>query len=216
MARFKVTGTKVIAEGGTGPIKSVWIAHGAALALFEPKLRNSLMRESLIDGGNFWTVTFLHLRFDWAYAPKLGYQVSGKYETWKSQQKAKGRITGDQPLVFTGLTKQAALSRVKVTATATANKQTLYIAIPIPPHGGPSKSGKSKFGIAPIVGKVLRALPRWEIARIAEVVEQSLTRALQGAMEVRYSRPDAGTTRVSPPPGPARERHSRSSRRQVA
>ncbi len=189
MPRLRVTGRAVISDTTSGPIRMVWEAHGAALSLFETRARNDLMRESLRDGGDYWTVAFLFKRFDPDYARQLGYQISGKFQSTKIRAAQRGVIDGDgtTPLVYTGILRQRALQGVSVDVRATSNRQTITIRIPT---GHP---------IAPIVQAVLRSLPAWEIQRVAEVIERSLTSGLQGRMQEQY-----GGNRPNPPP--ARER----------
>ncbi len=101
-----------------------------------------------------------------------------------------------------------------MTSTATSNNATIRIHIPIPPHGN---ARKGTFGIAKIVGAVLRTIMPWEVERVAEVVETSMIRGLQGRMEQRFQAQAApparqmvqGNRRNGPLRGPNRERIER-------
>ncbi len=189
--RTRILGTAVIKEGRAGgTIQWAIEAHGSALALFSASERNAIVREALVDGGKFYIAVFVPKNFT-DYAVRKGYDVSAKYETRKRKLIERGTFPGPElPLVWAGVLREAALTRSTAQGTATANKATVLIRIPIPPHG---PGGKGGYGIAKIVGAVLRTIMPWEVERVAEVVTDSILRGLQGRLEQRFSNP-------APPP----------------
>ncbi len=210
--RTRVVGKAVIAQGGKGPIRWALEAHGAALALFRARERNDMIREALEDGGKFYAAVFVPMNFT-QYAERKGYDVSFKFFSQKLNLAQRGVIDSPvNPLVYTGVLRDAAVNRTTVSAIATANKAAILIRIPIPSHGNAKTGG---YGIAPIVGLVLRTIMPWEITRVAEVVEQSLVRGLQGRMEQRFKTPSVPTPRELLK-GPRRARAAQGPRRQAA
>lgn len=187
--RQRILGKAIVKQGGSGTIRWAIEAHGSALALFKPSERNDMVREALVDGGKFYISVFVPMNFT-AYAERKGYDVSGKYYEKKLKLARRGVIDGPLPLVYTGATRESALTKSTASGTATANRATVIMRIPIPPHS----SGKG-YGIAKIVGAVLRSIMPWEVQRVAEVVEDSLLRALQGRIEKAYSNPDSPPVR---------------------
>lgn len=76
------------------------------------------------------------------------------------------------PLVESGKLRETALAGARTTATATASRATIYIRVPFP---GPRN---------PVVGRVIKTLPRWEVEFIARVVQRALARSLQRRLAV--------------------------------
>lgn len=164
-----------------GPIRAKLMAEGGALALFDPKQRNTIVRIAMKAGGDFWVGTFLPKRFS-QYAVSIGYRVSSRWRKYKEFQTGvavpfvgltppgggprapKWKNTNPQKMIT------AALAGSKATATATGNNARINISIP---YG---------HAVLPETSEMFRTVPSWEMDRIADVVGARLQDLLDGLL----------------------------------
>lgn len=189
-----MTAERKVYEAKVGAIRCVLMARGGALALFEAKTRNELIRNALTAGGVFWLRAFLPKRFS-QYAYRLGYRVSKK---WKDQKERHlgvvvpyigGTPPGGGRVMPTWSQRNgekmitAALNGANVKATATASVASLVFRVPF---GHPLQADHAAW---------FRAMPSWEIQRVAEVTAKALDELTTTAfMEGRGVRGDSRGT----------------------
>lgn len=169
-------------EAREGSIRAALVAEGPALALFNARTRNTMVRASLHAGGRVWLQVFLPKRFS-DYARRLGYRESAKW------RKEKQFLLG-QSVPFVGFTPPgggkrhprwkgenpekmavAAINGANVKATATASNAQVVITIP---YG---------HAVRPETSDMLRNVPTWEVERIALEVAKHLQRILDGLLD---------------------------------
>lgn len=171
----------VVHRETNGPIRARLEAEGMALALFDPKFRNDVVRLAMKAGGDFWVNVFLPKRFS-QYAFSMGYRVSSRWRKYKEFQ-------GGVAVPFVGLSPPgggpiapkwkrtnpekmitAALGGARASATATANRARIVVSIP---YG---------HAIQPETSDMFRFVPSWEMERVAQVVGKSLQDLLDGLL----------------------------------
>lgn len=165
MSRFRSRPEMVISRANAGTIGAEWKARDKALALFDLRERNDILRESCRQGGIHWLNVFWPKRFT-EYARRLGYAITIKY--WKRKRKLMG-ADNPPPLIFTGQMADTAGAGARVQAVATSKKQQIIITLPT---GHP---------IAPVVSRVIKTVPDWEIKSIALVVGNTLESYIKNA-----------------------------------
>lgn len=171
----------VVYETKVGPIRARIEAEGSALALFDAKVRNTIIRTALSAGGQFWLQVFLPKRFS-SYATTFGYTASQRWRKFKEFELGAA-------VPFVGFTppgggpaaprwKQkngekmitAALNGANYTATATAANARIIFRIP---YGHP---------VQQMTSDMFRTVPSWEVERVGEVVGKKLQDILDGLL----------------------------------
>ena len=164
-----------IVEVKNGPIKATLEANREALALFDQKVANDIVRTALAGGGAKWVEIFLPERFG-PYAYKLGYKVSAK------TRDRKRRIYGhDRPYTQTG-EMAGATQGAHVEATAKRSGGVIRIRIPM------------GHALRPEFMSVFRQVPAWEVDRINAEVVRIIAAELNDAT---YSADESGVTRAT-------------------
>lgn len=164
-----------------GPIRAVLMAEGSALALFDARTRNTMVRLALHAGGRMWLQVFLPKRFS-EYAKRLGYRVSARWAKEKlfllgnavpfigftppggGRQHPRWKRTNPEKMSV------AVINGANAKATATASRAQLVFTIP---YG---------HAVRPETSDALRTVPTWEVQRIAEEVASHLQRVLDGLL----------------------------------
>jgi hypothetical protein len=165
---------RVIPLRGSGPIKAQLEAYDGMLAMYEDAARNAITRDAMWQGGEYYRVTFVPLKFT-NYARKLGYHASEKYVARKRRM-----FGAELPLVYTdqqthnGLRSQV-LGGSRSEARAT--RKDCYVLVRMP---GPSYMNQQRT-----VYKVLRGVLPAEVERVAKVVGQALADNLEGTASTR-------------------------------
>jgi len=160
----------VVSQQQYGPIRTRIEAQGAALALYQPRVRNTIVRNSLRRGGVFWLGFYLLKRFSSYAKQALGYPAIKK--GWAIK---KARKTG-QVVPFMGLTPVGDPSKMVTAATtggrssaiATQTRGEIRITVPF---GHP---------LRPEFAAAFRTIPSGEIIEIAKEVEKALVAELAG------------------------------------
>ncbi len=150
MAKSKLKAKTITVFTGGSPIRAAIRAEGAALLLFSDSDRNTVIRDAMYQGGEYWRLVYLPMRFT-KYARTLGYNGGN-----------------DTPLVFTGRLIDMAIPGAHTEARATATKARATIRIPRPDYANLNK----------MVHLVLSALPANEVAQVARVVGKSVSENL--------------------------------------
>jgi hypothetical protein len=149
-----------------GAIRTSIEVEGLALQVLKPSVRNQVVREALIAGGQTWIAIFLPLRFT-PYAKRLGYPYPSR-----------------QPFVDSGQMQAAVMDSAKATATATnTGRAVILLAMT---YGHPLNKD-----IAP----AFRTIPGWEVERVARAVAAYLVGAREQIQEVSPARTKTGKVR---------------------
>jgi hypothetical protein len=149
-----------------GSIRTAIDVDGLALQVLKPSVRNQIVREALISGGQMWLTVFMPLRFT-PYAKRLGYPFKTAH-----------------PFIDTGNMQRSVMASAKATATATSTGRAVILLSMT--YGHPVRTD-----IAP----AFRTVPGWEVERVAQAVASYLIGAQEQIIEVAPARTKTGKER---------------------
>ncbi len=163
------TGLKkqIIPLRGSGPIKAqleVWDGH---LSFFSDSARNTLIRDAIWQGGEYYRTTFVPLKFT-NYARKYGYHATQKYVARKRKM-----FGAEMPLVFTDQQTHAGLRSQVIGGARTEARVTKGVGVVLIRLPGPSY-----MNAQPMVYKVLRSVLPEEVERVAKIIGRAMEESL--------------------------------------
>lgn len=165
---------QTLALRGHGPIKAQLDVYNGMLAMYTASARNAITRDAMWQGGEYYRVTFVPLKFT-NYAKKYGYHVSSKYQARK--QKMFGVAI---PLVFTDAASHNGLRTKVLNGAKTEARSTqsqCYALIRMP--------GPAYMNATEAVYKTLRSVLPEELERVARIVGEALADNLEGTASKR-------------------------------
>lgn len=159
-----------VATYKNGPIRATIEAQGPALSLFSAKERRAIIQSTMLTVALSFIASLLPKRFTNYARAFLGYRASGKYEKAKSAMASRGKIVAPQPtpLVYTGASRNNALSGARAQAVVVGDKKAQGI-VRFP-------RGAVNFKKA----DVLQTVPSIEYSFLANQAEKELARLIGG------------------------------------
>ncbi len=179
---------EIMATAQQGPIRATIEANRKAMSLFSQREQNTMIREAMRRVGDLWVRVFLPKRFTSYATSVLRYNPSAYWEDVKARLARRGVIAKPQPtpLVYTGISRNAALSGLRVDPKATKNRAYCVVRIPL------------GHAVQKQTSQVFKYLPRIEVARVADEFKKALVQGIADGFIAKSTAPRVGAAAAAP------------------